>query len=110
MADDPKARVRLDHVVPQDGSIDCQELIDLYRLAVDDVRFQVTLNWQRTQYYFTINTAILAAAAAILRVSGSVSTLVVTLLFGIGFVTARLGRRMIAQGHSYYRRAFTRRR
>jgi len=34
-----------------------QELLDLHKIAVEEIRFEVTLNWQRTQYYFTVNTA-----------------------------------------------------
>jgi hypothetical protein len=97
--------VRLDQLSAATGEIDRAELLDLYRIAVDEVRFEVTLNWQRTQYYFTVNTAVIAVAATILRVSGIEAAPVVAMLFFLGFACARLGQRMIEHGHTYYRRA-----
>lgn len=36
-----------------------QELVDLYKVAVEEYRFQVDLNWKRTQYFLALNVAIL---------------------------------------------------
>lgn len=41
---------------------------ELYRLAVDEYRFQVNLNWQRSQYFLGLNVAVLTVAVGILRV------------------------------------------
>ncbi|HEX3068998.1 MAG TPA: hypothetical protein VHX14_10515 [Thermoanaerobaculia bacterium] len=106
MADD---RVRLDQLAAaSDGAVDRAELLDLYKIVIDEYRFEVTLNWQRTQYYFTVNTAVIAVAASMVKVSGLdgwLPPLIVGILFGLGFATARLARRMIEKGHTYYRRA-----
>jgi hypothetical protein len=39
--------------------------VDLYKNVVDEYRFQVQFNWQRTQYLLAFNAAILAAAVAL---------------------------------------------
>lgn len=82
-----------------------EELLDLHKLVVEEIRFEVTLNWQRTQYYFTINTAIIAVAAGLLKINDRASAIVVVALFVVGCVLAYLAERMIKQGHTYYRRA-----
>jgi hypothetical protein len=104
----PDDRVQLDQLIAAPNDIARTELLDLYKIALDEYRFEVTLNWQRTQYYFTINTAVIAVAASILKVNGLdgwLPPLIVGTLFVVGFVTARLARRMIDKGHTYYRRA-----
>ena len=104
----PDDRVRLDQLIAEPGEISRAELLDLYKISIDEYRFQVTLNWQRTQYYFTVNTAVIAVAASILKLSGAegwLPPLIVGALFALGVLTARLARRMIARGHTYYRRA-----
>jgi hypothetical protein len=103
----PDDRVPLDQLVATPNDVARSELLDLYKLALDEYRFEVTLNWQRTQYYFTVNTAVIAAAS-ILKVNGLdgwLPPLIVGTLFVVGYVTARLARRMIDKGHTYYRRA-----
>ena len=104
----PDDRVRLDQLIAEPGEISRAELLDLYKISIDEYRFEVTLNWQRTQYYFTVNTAVIAVAASILKLSGAdgwLPPLIVGALFALGVLTARLARRMIARGHTYYRRA-----
>lgn len=104
----PNDRVQLDQLIAAPNDIARSELLDLYKIALDEYRFEVTLNWQRTQYYFTVNTAVVAVAASILKVNGLdgwLPPLIVGTLFVVGFVTARLARRMIDKGHTYYRRA-----
>ena len=45
------------------------ELLDLYKVALDEYRFQVNLNWSRTQYYLTLNVGIISIATGILQIS-----------------------------------------
>jgi hypothetical protein len=102
-------RVRLDQLAAAaSGDIGRVELLDLYKIVIDEYRFEVTLNWQRTQYYFTVNTAVIAVAASMVKLSGLegwLPPLIIGMLFGLGFATAYLARRMIETGHTYYRRA-----
>lgn len=48
---------------------DREELLELYKIAVEEYRFQVTLNWNRTQYYFVLNVGIIGIATGILKLS-----------------------------------------
>jgi hypothetical protein len=66
--------------------------LELYRIALDEYRFQVNLNWQRTQHYFVLNLAIVGAAIALLKAgaAGSGSYLLVAGLFLCGSLTAAL--------------------
>jgi len=43
------------------------ELLDHYKFALDEYRFQVGLNWSRTQYYLVLNIGILGLATGLLR-------------------------------------------
>ena len=45
-------------------------LVDLYKFALDEYRFQVNLNWSRTQYYIVLNLGILGLATGLLKVTG----------------------------------------
>ena len=45
-----------------------EALWQLYKIAVDEYRFQVNLNWQRLQYFLGLNVAILGVGAGLLRV------------------------------------------
>jgi hypothetical protein len=47
------------------------ELFALYQIAIEEYRFQVNLNWSRTQYYLVLNVAIFAAATGILQLAKS---------------------------------------
>src|SRR5215469_6692608 len=86
-----------------DNSGDRSELLDLYKVAVDEYRFQVTLNWQRTQYYLALNVAFLAAGTALLQaVRGRVNVLVAIVFFS-GVVSSILSVLAAEVQHSYYR-------
>ncbi len=38
-----------------DRGQDREELLELYKLALEDYRFQVRLNWGRSQYFLVLN-------------------------------------------------------
>lgn len=62
------------------------ELFDLYQISLDEYRFQVNLNWSRTQYYLTLNIAIVGIATGILQIAkGRIGYLTAGLYFA-GFV------------------------
>jgi hypothetical protein len=44
-------------------------LVDLYKFALDEYRFQVNLNWNRSQYYIVLNLGILGVATGLLKVA-----------------------------------------
>jgi hypothetical protein len=75
--------------------------IDLYRLAVEEYRFQAEFNWKRTQYLLAFNAAILAAGTA---VSGRFGEFAIP-VFALGMVACLLAILVQRQQHSYYRAA-----
>jgi hypothetical protein len=60
-------------------------LFDLYRIAIEEYRFQVRLNWDRTAYHLTLNSGLVAVAVGLLKVgSAPVVDLFVAGVFLIG--------------------------
>jgi len=77
---------------------------DLYRIAIDEYRFQVRLNWDRTAYHLTLNSALIAVAVGLLKVGSTpVVDLFVAGVFLIGLLVSLIGRQTIRKGHEYYR-------
>jgi hypothetical protein len=72
---------------------------ELYRVAVEEYRFQAQFNWSRTQYFLAFNAAILAAAVALS--DGKPAALV----FLLGAVAAVLSAWAVHTQHDYYRAA-----
>jgi len=81
---------------PVDGSPSPGEV---YRVAVEEYRFEVQLNWSRTQYFLTFDAAVLAAAVA---VSG---TRLSALDFVVGAAAAALSLVALNTQRGYYRAA-----
>ncbi len=86
---------------PQPSSPEPDRTLELYKLAVEEYRFQATFNWQRTQYLLALNAAILAAATAVAARPGRSAALV----FALGLVTALLSQFVIVTQRDYYRAA-----
>ncbi len=42
-----------------------EELLELYKLALEDYRFQVQLNWGRSQYFLVLNIGVIGIATGI---------------------------------------------
>ena len=74
---------------------------DVYRVAVEEYRFQAQFNWSRTQYLLAFNTGILAAAAAVASRPGRSAALV----FLLGLVAAVVSIVVVRTQHDYYRAA-----
>ncbi|HXB74791.1 MAG TPA: hypothetical protein VNY05_41550 [Candidatus Acidoferrales bacterium] len=90
--------------MPQEPTRD--ELFKLYQVAIDEYRFEVKLNSDRSIHYVVFNSAVLTAATGLLKIGASPHlNFFVTLVFGIGACTAWLGVRSIRKGHEYYHRA-----
>lgn len=73
--------------------------LDLYKLAVEEYRFQAQFNWTRTQYLLGFNVAILAAGTA---VSGPFGGFALP-IFVLGLVAAVLSLLVMRQQADYYR-------
>lgn len=81
------------------------ELLQHYRIAVEEYRFQVNLNWSRTQYLLVFNTAILAAAAAVVRLETTSTRVLAALLLVVGAASAGGSLLVTRRQHDYYRAA-----
>lgn len=82
--------------------LDDDRLWDQYARAVEEYRFQVDLNWRRSQYYFVLTAAVIGAAGALLTASAAVPSIVIVLLFVAGSVIALLAILANRTAKSYY--------
>lgn len=82
-----------------------QELFDLYKIAVDEYRFEVKLNSDRMIHYVLANCAILSVAAGLLKIEGAPRmNIFVALVFSAGMMACQLGIQAIRKGNEYYHR------
>lgn len=82
-----------------------EELLDLYKIAIEEYRFQVRLNWDRTAYHLTLSSGLIAVAIGLLKVGGPpVLNLFVAGVFLSGLLASLVGIQNIRKGHRYYRR------
>lgn len=80
------------------------ELFDVYRMALEQYRFEVQLNWERTKSYLVFSVAVLGVGTGLISLADSGPlTLLVVLVFGVGAGASLLGFRMIAIGRQYTR-------
>ena len=83
-----------------------KQLIDLYKIAVEEYRFEVKLGWDRTMYYMVFNTAIIGVGAGLLRLEQHpVACRFIAAIFVLGFCTSIIGAKAMRKGHEYYRRS-----
>ena len=80
-----------------------EELLDLHRTLVDEYRFQIKLNSDRTQIYLALNAAIITAGTGLFKLGGPNTRTFVAAIFLVGAFVARIAVRAVRQGHSYYR-------
>jgi hypothetical protein len=81
-----------------------ERLLDLYKIAVEEYRFEVRLGWDRTTYFLVLNSAILSVATGLLKLdSPPIVYVFISLLFGFGLGTSLIGSMAITKAHRYYR-------
>ncbi|HEX4964886.1 MAG TPA: hypothetical protein VF173_28995 [Thermoanaerobaculia bacterium] len=78
------------------------QLMELYKIAVDEYRFQLTLNAARSRDYLVLNSAIIAAGVTLL---GQKAYLLAGVVFIAGFLVATLAGLGTHTQHNYYREA-----
>ena len=74
----------------------------LYKHAIEDRNFQVTLNWDRTKHYFFFNAALLSVAGGLSHLSGSFAAVIGGCLLLVT-LNALFAAYSIWKGHTYYR-------
>jgi hypothetical protein len=81
-----------------------EDLQRQYDRALDEYRFQVDLNWRRSEYFFVLNVGVLIAAATMFA-ADNVPRELVAVLFLIGALLAVLSVFANESQHGYYRSA-----
>ena len=88
----------------KDGDPHRGELLDLYKVAVEEYRFQVQLNWDRTKYLLGFNTAIIGVGTGLIKIgSHNAATPLLIGIFVVGLVAAALSTCAVYLQHTYYR-------
>ncbi len=83
-----------------------KEWLEVYKIAVDECRFNIRLGWDRAQYFLTLNVAIITAGIGILKFGLPDAWLgLAGSLFLVGFLIALLGVHSISRTHLYYQRS-----
>ena len=81
------------------------ELRDIYRLFIDEYRFQTRFNWDRLQYFFVLNSAIIAVGISLLKDAGAAGAKpYLGFIFILGFAASEYAVRVARKGDEYYRR------
>jgi hypothetical protein len=81
-----------------------ERLLNLYKIAVEEYRFEVRLGWDRATYFLVLNSAILSVATGLLKLdSPPIVYIFISLLFGFGLGTSLIGSLSITKAHEYYR-------
>jgi hypothetical protein len=83
-------------------TMDKSVLFDLYKISIDEYRFQVQYNWERNRFYLLLSSGVVSVAASILKVQGS--GILLLPLFVIGVLVGWTGYSTLKKGHEYYRR------
>jgi len=81
------------------------ELIELYKISIEEYRFQATLNWNRTQYYLGLNVGMIGIATGILELSSGGVGFLTGGLYLAGAVCSLLSLAAVRVQHDYYRTA-----
>ena len=84
--------------------------MELYKIAVDEYRFNVQLGWNRQQYYLVFNSALTGLGATLLGQNGMLKQLFAAFIFVIAIFACFVGRAAITKAHGYYQNPFTKRR
>ena len=85
--------------------LDHDQLLELYKVAVDEYRFEVKLGWDRAMYYMVFNTAIISVGTGLLKLENPrANQWLVAAIFLVGVCSSFIGRTAVRKGHEYYRR------
>lgn len=82
-----------------------EDLIELYKVAIEEYRFQVKLNNDRLLHFAVFNVGVLSAGAGLLKLDGSrLGNVLVAAIFIAGCCTSCIGAVAIRAFNRYYRR------
>jgi hypothetical protein len=79
-----------------------EKLLDLYKIALDEYRFEVRLGWDRTTYFLVLDSAILTVATGLLKLNSTPAVYVlIAVLFLLGCGISIIGSISITRNHEY---------
>ena len=83
-----------------------EELLNVYKIAIEEYRFEVNLHWEQAKFYVGLNVGVLTIATGLFKLGTPVShySILVSVLFFIGIFTSLLGVFSIKQSKQYYHR------
>jgi hypothetical protein len=85
---------------------DRDELLGLYKTAIDEYRFEVNLGWERQKFFVGLNVSLLAAIAGFARLgTGDNHNALLAGALLANAATGILGIFVILKSHRYYRNA-----
>src|SRR5258708_37003030 len=79
--------------------------VELYKVAVEEYRFQVQLNWDRAKYLLAFNTAVIGVGTGLIKVGGNAARGLIGSIFIVGLIGAIASVCAIYLQHQYYRSA-----
>lgn len=86
-----------------------EDLWKLYDIAIEEYRFQVNLNWQRSQYLLGLNALVISVGAGLVRFGAPPTeengAPVTVALFVVGLVLTLFSVFAVWRQHTYYRTA-----
>ena len=85
-----------------------EELLELYRIAVEEYRFNVDLTWDRIRFYVGLHMALVAVTSTLLRIESEARIPFLPIAV-VGAVASFLRIHTIRKGHEYYRRSIYKR-
>lgn len=81
-------------------------LRDLYKLSLEEDRYQVQLNWDKTKFFLLLDASLITAGAALVRVQASpLAAALGALTFFAGALIALVGYVSLGEGKVYHRQA-----
>src|SRR5438045_4358235 len=82
-------------------------LLKVYSAALDEVRFNINLSWDRTKFFLLLNSGLIAGGIGLLKL-GETTVLISSFLvayFVLGIVISVFGLQTVPIGKRYYRQA-----
>lgn len=82
-----------------------EELLELYKLALEDYRFQVQPNWGRSQYFLVLNLTFIGIATGIVQLGQGTISALVGFMYLAGFVFCVFSILALKAQRKFYRSA-----
>lgn len=82
--------------------VDRKDLLDLYKMAIDEYRFEVNLSWEAVKFFTSLNIGILGFGISILGIEQLTPKYIAIPIFIIGIILSCLSINTRKQYRKYY--------